>query len=38
MGQLYHQHRLLRILQGKAVEILHGTDVSSVQVTEVTVG
>ena len=38
MGQVYHQHRLLVILQGKVLEVLHGTDVSSAQVTELTTG
>jgi hypothetical protein len=57
-GQMYHQHRLLSLLQGKAlgsyrgynchrllrilqseaVEVLHGTDISSAQVTEDTTG
>ena len=38
MGQIYHQHRLLVILQGKVVGVLHGTDVSSAQVTGYTTG
>ena len=38
MGQMYHQHRLLVILQGKVLEVLHGTDVSSAQVTGYTTG
>jgi hypothetical protein len=38
MGQMHHQHRLLRILQSKVVEVLHGTDVSSAQVTDDTIG
>jgi hypothetical protein len=38
MGQLYHQHRLLMILHGKAVEVLYGTDISSAQVTVHTTG
>ena len=27
MGQMYHQHRLLVILQGKVLEVLHGTEI-----------
>jgi hypothetical protein len=38
MGQMYHQHSLLIILQRKIVEVLHGTAVSSAQVTEDTTG
>jgi len=38
MGQMYHQRRLLCILRGTAVEVVHGTDVSSPQVNVYTTG